>query len=522
MATTTDTRELCSALERRLTLLDARVDSAHADSSEKLGPKLKTTIHSLPVELLNLIFELAHTDWLMFALHPEMYSMQPMALRSRSWRGLMKLMYQFPHTPMAVCKLWRDVVTSNPKFWTRAVIFADTKNPLAALGNLRNLLRYSRDLPVVVAVVRKSYNIMYDKEEGMNVSLILEVLLQNLHRFQDMYFHLNQSSSLPSILHFIQRNRPATLSRLALHCDIDDGENLDMCNFNSVPMIKNNRSMLTTLKIDGRNLMSICENPTLWSLVLAHLKCLTLERLQLNEHSERNLSLTSTIEFLSKIPSLEVLTIRDVVFEVSPRVYGVQSPAITVSDLILEDLSDGVVKSIFDHATLNPTYMLMRNVPIDELPQIPQPAYLELSEIGTDQDLEDFLCFWDGEVLAIRSCMGFDDNLLGMFQAEIAPPYHVMLSPSLRELHIQDCPNFSAAALRSMIQIRKEFVERADNKDLDLRYISEIFVCGMGPILNEEDATWFRRNMKTFVWSTIQADGGSCHLDQDSCIPFTV
>ena len=482
----------------------------------------QTTIHSLPLELLGNIFEEVYQDWLLFALHPELYSSQPASLRSRSWQGLMKLMLQFPYTPAAVCRLWRDVITSTPKFWTRGVAFVDTKDPLAALSGLRRVLEYSRDLPVIVAIVRKSYNLRYDKEEGINVSLIMDVLLPNIHRFQDMYFHLNQSSSLPPILHFIKQNRPPTLSRLALHCDVDDGENLDGSGGNALGMIKHTRSALTTLKVDGRNLLSICDNPSLWSLVFTNLKCLTLERLQPSDIHQRNLSLASTVEFVSKLPNLEVLTIRDVVFEVSSRIPGMPNPTITVSDLILEDLSDGVVKSFFDHATIAPTYMLMRNVPIDELPQIPQPLYLELSEISTDQDLEDFLCFWDGEVLALRSCNGFDDNLLGIFQAEIAPPYHVMLSPSLRELHIQDCPQFTANALRSMIQARKEFVQRPENKHLGLTYISEVFVCGMGPILSEEDARWFRSNLKTFIWSTIQGDGGSCHLDQGSCVPFTV
>ena len=450
--------------------------------------------------------------------------MQPAALRSRSWRGLMKLLCRFPYIPAAVCRTWRDIVQSTPKFWTRTVVFVDTKDPLAAMKSLRSFLQYSRDLPLVVAVVRKSYNITHDKEEGINVSLIMDVLLSNIHRFQDMYFHVNQSSSLPSILRFIQNNRPPTLARLALHCDFDDGDNLDNTNFTrSISEIRSGRSALSTLKIDGRNLMIICENPTLWSRVLPQLRCITIERLKYCQNSQRNLSLTSVIEFLSKLPALQILTLRDVVFEVSSRNHlGTQPPAIAVSDLILEDLGDGVAKSFFEHATLTPTYILMRNIPIDELPQIPQPVYLELSEVGADQDLEDFLCFWDGEILAIRSCVGFDDSLLAIFQAEIAPPFHVMLSPSLRELHIQDCPNFSANALRKMIQARKDFAISEENKDLGLGYINEVFVCGMGPILSAEDARWFRKNLKTFVWSTIRPDGGSCHLDQDSCVPFTV
>lgn len=72
------------------------------------------------------------------------------------------------------------------------------------------VLEYSRDLPIIMAVFRKSYIIAYAKEDGMDVSLFMDVLLPNLHRFQDIYFYLNQSSSLPFILYFIKQNQPPT------------------------------------------------------------------------------------------------------------------------------------------------------------------------------------------------------------------------------------------------------------------------------------------------------------------------
>ncbi|KAJ3520119.1 hypothetical protein NMY22_g12888 [Coprinellus aureogranulatus] len=347
---------LYRASGKRLTLVSHTRSGASMNSRESAENKAVTGIHSLPVELLNKIFEEVYHDWLLFALHPELYSSQPVSLRSRSWQGLMRLLLQFPYTPTAVCRLWREVISSNPKFWTRAVAFVDTKDPLSTLSNLRRILEYSQGLPITVAVVRKNYNIRYDKEESMNVSLYMDILLANLHRFQDMYFHLNQSSSLPSILHFVKQNRPPTLDRLALHCDIDDGENVDVKVDGTSVRVDLRASALTTLKVDGRNLISICHSPSLWSSIFVKLRCLTIERLQPSELHRENLSLTSTIDFLSKLPNLEVLTIRDVVFEETPRASGVQTPTITVSDLILEDLSDGVVKSLFDHATIAPTY----------------------------------------------------------------------------------------------------------------------------------------------------------------------
>ncbi|EAU83832.1 hypothetical protein CC1G_09501 [Coprinopsis cinerea okayama7 len=494
-----------------------------ADSPQPVvePPKPRTTINSLPNELLDVIFKITHADWLLFTLHPELYSSQPSTLRKRSWKGLMKLFCQFPYTPAAVCRRWRNIVHDTARFWTRPVVFVDSRDPLASLSNLKNFIQRSKGHPLILAVVRKDYNVVQDLQEGMNVSLFMDVILANLNRFNDIYFHLHHSSSLPSIAQF--RYQPPfqpNLARLALHCDEDDGPNHDT----TIPkflVATHWPPSLVTLKIDGRNFGTIAKEPYTWSLVLSHLKTLSIERLDQPAHSTHEpLSLLESLEFLARLPELEVLTIRDVAFETSTRVPGTAPIVINVTDLILEDLSADVAKHMFDLAIFNPTYLLLRNIPIDALPHVPQPIFLELSEIPIDQDIEDFLCFWDGEVLALRDCPGFNDAILALFAEEVSPPYHIC--PSLRELHVQNCSNFSGRGLRRMAEIRMDFASRRENESLNLSHISDIFVSGMGPILAPEDALWMRTHLKTFVWSTVQPSGGSCHLDPSAVVPFTI
>ncbi|KAH6903252.1 hypothetical protein BKA70DRAFT_1433764 [Coprinopsis sp. MPI-PUGE-AT-0042] len=490
---------------------------ADCPSVQEVSPPAKVTIQSLPVELLDIIFKFVHAEWLMFTLHPERYPSQPNALRDRSWTGLMMLFCQFPYTPAAVCRMWRQTMVASPIFWTRPVVFVDGKNPLDSLHTLRAFIHRSGDLPLILAVVRKDYNVTHDLEEGMSVSLFLEVIFANLERFNDVYFHVHQSSSLPSISRF-RYHQPAhpNLVRLAMHSDRDDGANCDI----SIPRFlaaSHWPPALTNLKIDGRNFISMAKEPFTWSIVLSQLKSLAVERL--DRHDEQ-LPLQGTLDLISKLPELEVLSFRDITFEPSARLPGTTPVPIDITDLILEDLDQDVVKHLFDQAMFNPTYLLMRNIPIDALPHVPQPVFLELVGIPIDHDIEDFLCFWDGEVLAIRECPGFSDSILSLFAEEISPPYHIC--PSLREIHIQDCTNFTGQGLRRMAEMRMDLASRRENKNFSLTHISDIYVSGSGPVLEKGDAEWLRMHMKSFVWSTTQSSGGSCHLDPHSSVPLTM
>ena len=87
---------------------------------------------------------------------------------------------------------------------------------------------------------------------------------------------------------------------------------------------------------------------------------------------------------------------------------------------------------------------------------------------------------------------------MGLFEAEISPPYHI--APSLRELHIQDCENFMGAALRKMVEARGDFAVREENKHLGFACISDVYVGGAGPVLEEEDERWLRGNVTNFNW----------------------
>ena len=98
---------------------------------------------------------------------------------------------------------------------------------------------------------------------------------------------------------------------------------------------------------------------------------------------------------------------------------------------------------------------------------------------------------------------------MGLFEAEISPPYYI--APGLRELHIEDCENFTGAALRKMVEARKDFAMHEENKRVGFACISDVYVCGVGPTLEEKDARWLRGNVRNFYWGTVLLNGyGGC------------
>lgn len=92
------------------------------------------------------------------------------------------------------------------------------------------------------------------------------------------------------------------------------------------------------------------------------------------------------------LPLLSSLVLWDVTFLRSlttiPRAQ--QRLKLAMSDLHLETLEDDVIKGMNSIAHLSPTHLTLKNVSINEFPEVPCTAFLELADLRDDQDLEDF------------------------------------------------------------------------------------------------------------------------------------
>lgn len=488
--------DVSNLLEQLVVSHDDSYEGIHSSPEPPLPVEHESTsIHSLPVELLEIIFTMTHRAWLLSTIHPQLLTINPTLPRNSIWDTLMRQFSLFPHVPASVCRLWREIITSTPHFWTRPVILVDS--PASLTAQLTLFLKRSRQLPIVVAIVRRSYDGGYDPNERWRVAAVMNVLARNLHHFQDIYFHVTQSSSLPPMSTFFQSTAPHLVS-IAMHCDMDDGVNVCVPPIPSRPDLPS--PPLFSLKLDGRNFVTMCRNPSVWIGKFSFLKSLTIERLAFI--GDELISLECAFIAIACLPLLSSLVLRDVTFLLtSPatRIPGAQRLKLGVSEVHLEDLEDDVIKGIHSIAHLSPTHLMLKNVSINEFPEVPCTTFLELADLRDDQDLEDFLTFWDGEVLSLRGCPSFDDNLLGLFEAEIVPPYHI--APSLRALHIEDCENFTGKALRRMVERRRDFAMREENRGLGFVCIEDVYVCGVGPtVLEEEDERWLRGNVRNFHW----------------------
>jgi len=141
-----------------------------------------------------------------------------------------------------------------------------------------------------------------------------------------------------------------------------------------------------------------------------------------------------------------------------------------MSHLHLEDLECDIIKGIHSITHLSPFHLTLKNVSITQFQEVPCITFLKLTDLQDNQDLEDFSTFRDGEAFTIRGHSSFDNKLMGLFEVEISPPYHI--APSLHELHTQDCKNFMEVVLRKMVKVRRDFAMHEENKHLGFACIS--------------------------------------------------
>ena len=259
-------------------------------------------------------------------------------------------------------------------------------------------------------------------------------------------------------------------------------------------------------KLDGRIFMTICRNPSVWVGKFSFLKSLTIERLAFTEDGDDLITLECAFIAIACLPLLSSLVLRDVTFLRSPnRIPGAQQRLkLGMSDTPRRPRNRRDQRDALRRTPLSipphPQERLHKRVSGSSVHYVPR-ARRPAGRSGPRRLFN--LLGWGGP--SIRGCSSFDDNLMGLLEAEISPPYHI--TRSLRELLIEDCENFTGAALRKMVEARRDFAMREENKHLGFACISDVYVGGAGPVLEEEGARWLRGNVRNFNWGTVLSDG---------------
>ena len=129
----------------------------------------------------------------------------------------------------------------------------------------------------------------------------------------------------------------------------------------------------------------------MWVGKFLFLKSLTIERLASIEDGDDLITLECASIATSCLPLLSSLVLRDVTFLRSPNriLRAQQRLKLGMSDLHLEDLEDDVIKGIHTTTHLSPTHLTLKNVSINEFPEVPCTTFLELADLRDNQDLEE-------------------------------------------------------------------------------------------------------------------------------------
>jgi hypothetical protein len=202
----------------------------------------------------------------------------------------------------------------------------------------------------------------------------------------------------------------------------------------------------------------------------------------------------SSIDFILPIialPSLGTLRINDVTLHPSPSTLG-QTLLITTEegDIQISHMHDfKPIADILDLLPNNLEITLTRCAMGHPRGPFNTDGYLTLRDIEANEDLVPLLRCWQGEELFFNNCAGLNDAVLDLMATVEAEGY--TCAPRMAELSIENCPNFSAAALRRLVDARLQVFEERVFPGMNLLHIS-----GLAPDISTED----QRHMAQYAY----------------------
>lgn len=444
----------------------------------------RTNNRGLPPELLLLIFEHVYAD--------SMLNGEWIVCNSQSCT-------QFPFAPAAVCKAWRDVLASVPRFWTRIIINLDTTK----FSDIDTYLHLSRKLTFEITVTRDQRIISHSRtnnnDEGAQTAAVMARIIPHLHRCRSLCFQLLRSSSLPALRYL--NVRAPLLERLKLQCGIDDGEH---------PLVSSEvpeewrfyAPALRYLFLNGRNFRDACA--LRWVERLSSLEDLCISRYSGGKHRTGELHLHDVLLVVDglhrRFGMLQKLTLQDISFDgilTQQDGYDIQIEAVSLRSINLS-----TVRAIFMSKTgpaprlvhikheLSPSVYHIRLTQADTL-------VLE----GSFSRMAEAINIWDGNCLSIKCCPIFNDDTIRGIYRSWSP--NKLTSPSWSRLEIENCTEFSADALLALIDARDDAVQRARDRDptsqAPFNSLQVLRIHG-GPPISPEDAEAFKEKLLTFEW----------------------
>ncbi|PPQ75522.1 hypothetical protein CVT26_012547 [Gymnopilus dilepis] len=468
----------------------------------------------------------------------------------------------FPFNVALTCDLWREIVAGVADYWPRLVFDVskprETRALLIAFDVVKDKL-VKGQIEVLVYSSRE----LEKAEENREVKVIMDALQPYVPKCKSVTFHLTYASSLPPSYAFFLQDA-SHLHTLEMCCRVDDMEAIDIARqmVERIALhdthLEKSFSGLSDLVLSGPGFMDLmqCIPDPEW-LTDLNLSLVIISHFEFTRDGPY--SLVSFVEYLSKL-NISCLHLRhlSLAYEYEGDSYllpaGYCPPYIPTGLLCFKSVSEAFIKNLYaisditaDHSLCFEDCSIPANVRCEGGDSLHLDRIHDAAE-GLSDSLCHILKVWGGRRVTFNRCPAVNDELLAWMgkQVDYVLPDDIFypengtsvieldrplpagerfsFSQSSRKglpmwntssLHIRDCENFSPAALRGMLQARKDIVLRSIQRreegqadqvaidtslapvDDDQIMVSDLVVYSKIP-LSKKDKTWFEANVDTF------------------------
>jgi len=462
------------------------------------------SIQDLPVELIALVF---------FHLHS--------FFGSRALRDNLHNEGRFPNNVALVCRLWCNIMLRFPEYWGRFAIDLSSKKPL-----LLEAFACRKDLPFKVLIYYSSditSPLALNRVEGLEneqdkVKAVTEALLPYLHRCNSLEYEVAYSSSLPDLPYILQH--ASDLKCLTLTYLLDNPITLDR-DWSSYedkyppiwPILKNlslNATIFMHLALDlsdwFHGLFDNAEEDAM------HLTISRYEFFGKGYHGDSPqytvFQLLKEIASLHQTPTgltFHELTVVPPPIEHSTPCSDSDKSELQLGFLTCENVSREFLFALFNHFIINVTQdAVFRSSSFPVNIRLQGSHGLILDALPRNARAQHIFQSWTGISLIVRGCDWFNDAFLECL-FELGVNAEDCAAPRMRFIVIEDCTNFTFAALKHFIEERQAWARELERYYGRTRSIISLIVSGKGPHLTNEESRWFEENIRRVIFDFQEA-----------------
>jgi hypothetical protein len=424
----------------------------------------------------------------------------------------------FPNAISRVCRYWDAVLANFPEFWTRIVVHLDQPY---CIELLKAALKRSdphniHSLTIIRSVEGQEVN---DGQERDTMIAAMKVVLEEYFRIEALTIKTYTSDSLPRIpfdwdtlrsLRFesLHRGNHARGPHPSIRAPPD--EKVD---WRDLHVLSLTGPAFVTLSRGAKWREAVSKKP---------LSSLTVSRLRAHDGGEKPFTFHELWASYRAFSSVEDLTLMDVDVPYVPS--GWKEHQAKLDDLYpsvaytFDTIPARVLRAFYykiediarctDNSSIHRDFdlysMTFRNCQFfgfqkDSYRTLSLGA-VEVADIAHSDSLS--LCFEmvEAKELHINNCPGLDDSSIEAMMLPLRKPNQ---RPALRDMHtleITNCPNFSIASLRELVERRNEDLSKYPDLDWEevVRGMDRLVLRGSCPLVSDEDEIWFKENVEDF------------------------